>query len=123
MTIKHPTFETLLDFLEDRLSKATSDQIATHLVLPCSTCQSEIEGMRDILQLLKNQRLSEPSSVVVQRAIQLFRRFYERPSADERPHLIARLLFDDLLVFVRVETQYFLTPIKTAAVSCTCQMV
>ncbi len=98
MAIKHPTFETLLDFVENRLPKAMGDQVTAHLALPCAVCQGEIEGLRDILQLLRNERLSEPPSAVVQRALRLFRRFYERSAADERPHLIARLLFDDLLV-------------------------
>ncbi len=98
MAMKHPTFETLLDFLENRLPKAQGDQVTAHLALPCAACQGEIESLRDTLQLLRNERLSEPPSVAVQRAIRLFRRFYERSSADERPHLIARLLFDDLLV-------------------------
>ncbi len=95
--MKHPKFETLLDFLENRLPKAKADQVAAHLALPCAVCQGEIEGMRDILQLLRNEHLSEPSAVAVQRAIRLFRRFHERPSSDERPRLIARLLFDNLL--------------------------
>ena len=98
MAMKHPTFETLLDFLENRSPKALSDQVTAHLALPCAACQSEIESMRDVLQLLRNEHLSEPSSVAVQRVIRLFRRFYERSSADERPRLIARLLFDGLLV-------------------------
>jgi len=96
--MKHPTFETLLDFLENRLPKALVDQVTAHLALPCAACQGEIEGMRDVLQLLRDEHLSEPSSVAVQRAVRLFGRFYERPPSDERPRLIARLLFDNLLV-------------------------
>jgi len=95
--MKHPKFEILLDFLEDRLPKAKADQVTAHLALPCAACQGEIEGMRDVLQLLRNEHLSEPSSVAVQRVIRLFRRFHEGPFSDERPRLIARLLFDSLL--------------------------
>jgi hypothetical protein len=95
--MKHPTFETLLDFLDNRLPKAQADQVTAHLALPCAACQGEIDGMRDVLQLLGHERLSEPSPAAVRRAIRLFGRFYERPGADERPRLIARLLFDDLL--------------------------
>ncbi len=94
----HPTFETLLDFLDNRLPKAMGDQVAAHLALPCSVCQGEIESMRHVLQLLRNERLSEPPTAAVQRAMRLFRRFYDRSSADERPRLIARLLFDNLLL-------------------------
>ncbi len=98
MATKHPTFETLLDFLENRLPKAMGDQVTAHLALPCTACQGEIESLRDVLRLFRNERLSEPPPTALQRALRLFRRFYERSSADERPHLFARLLFDDLLV-------------------------
>ncbi len=97
--MKHPTFETLLDFVENRLSKAMVDQVTAHLALPCAACQGEIEDIRDVLQLLRDEHLSEPSSAAVQRAIRLFRRFYEQPPlSDKRLRLIARLLFDSLLV-------------------------
>ncbi len=98
MTTTHPTFETLLDFVENRLPEATYGQVMAHLTSPCDVCQAEVEAINDMLHLLKKEQLAEPPPSVVRRAIHLFKRLQERQSGDDRPRLMAHLLFDSRLI-------------------------
>jgi hypothetical protein len=94
MTMTHPTFETLLDFVENRLPEATRHQVMAHLTSPCDVCQTQVQAISDMLQLLKNEQLSEPPPSVVRRAIHLFKRLQEQRIGDGRPRMMAHLLFD-----------------------------
>jgi len=94
----HPTFETLLDFVEGRLPATAHQQVTEHLSSPCPACQAELEAVRHMLRLFKEEQLAEPPPTLIRRALHLFRRFHARPAPDRRPRLIARLLFDSRLV-------------------------
>jgi hypothetical protein len=94
MTMTHPTFETLLDFVENRLPETTRDQVMAHLTSPCDVCQAEVQAISDMLQLLKKEQLVEPPPSVVRRAIHLFKRLQEQRIGDGRPRIMAHLLFD-----------------------------
>jgi hypothetical protein len=98
MMTTHPTFETLLDFVENHLPEATHDQVMVHLTSPCDVCQAEIKAISDMLLLLKKGQLAEPPPSVVRRAIHLFKRFQERRIGDDRPRMMAHLLFDSRLI-------------------------
>lgn len=94
----HPAFETLLDFVENRLSQATRQQVMEHLASPCVVCQADVQAISDLLYLLQAEPLSEAPSATLRRAIRLFRRLQERPRTDTRLRLIAHLVFDSRLV-------------------------
>ncbi len=94
MITTHPTFETLLDFVENRLPEATHDQVMAHLTSPCDVCQAEVQAISDMLHLLKKEQLAEPPPSVVRRAIHLFKRLQEQRIGDGRPRMMAHLLFD-----------------------------
>ena len=98
MTMTHPTFETLLDFVENRLPKTTHDQVMAHLTSPCDVCQAEVQAINDMLQILRKEQLAEPPPSVVRRAIHLFKRHQERQVGDNRPRMMAHLLFDSRLI-------------------------
>jgi len=89
----HPTFETLLDFVENRLPEASRQQVQTHLAAPCAACQSELEAIRDMLSLLEDQPPSEPTEASLRRVIRLF----QHPLASQ-VRLMARLVFDSWLI-------------------------
>jgi hypothetical protein len=98
MTMTHPTFETLLDFVENRLPEATYGQVMAHLTSPCDVCRAEVKAISEMLHLLKKGQLAEPLPSAVRRAIQLFKRFQERRIGDDRPRIMAHLLFDSRLI-------------------------
>lgn len=101
----HPTFETLLDFVEHRLPEATHRQVSVHLASPCPVCQAEVEAIRDMLHRLKQGYLAEPPSDVVRRAIRLFTRLHEQLASDSRPRLIAHRIFDSQLIPAAMATR------------------
>ena len=90
----HPSFETLLDFIENRLPQPARQQVLDHLALPCSVCQAEIATIQDMLGLMRDQELSEPSPAAMRRAMRLYRVFHQRPQPGDRGRLIAHLVFD-----------------------------
>jgi hypothetical protein len=94
----HPSFETLLDFIENRLPQPARRQVLEHLALPCSVCQAEIAAIQDMLGLMRDQDLSEPSPAAMSRAMRLYRAFHQRPQASLRARLIAHLVFDSLVM-------------------------
>jgi hypothetical protein len=98
MTMTHPTFETLLDFVENHLPETARDQVVAHLTSPCDVCQAEVQAISDMLQLLEKEQLAEPPPSVVRRAIHLFKRLQEQRTGDNRPRMMAHLLFDSRLV-------------------------
>jgi hypothetical protein len=53
----HPSFETLLDFIENRLPQPARQQVLDHLALPCSVCQAEIATIQDMLGLMRDAGL------------------------------------------------------------------
>lgn len=95
---RHPGFEKLLDFIENRLSETERSRVLAHVDSPCAVCRADIEAVGDILDLLRGEGLSEPPQAAVRRANQLFQRFYKRPASESRPWLIAQLRFDSWLV-------------------------
>jgi hypothetical protein len=90
----HPSFETLLDFIENRLPQPARQQVLEHLASPCAICQAEIAAIQDMLGLMRDQELSEPSPAAMRRAMRLYRVFHQRPQPGHRARLIAHLVFD-----------------------------
>jgi hypothetical protein len=93
-TTKHPDWQSLLDWVENRLAEAKAQQVRRHLNIPCAACQAEIEAIQNLLEVLGHERLQSPPAASQQRVLQLFRHFHQRSRGDERPRLIAHLIHD-----------------------------
>jgi hypothetical protein len=91
----HPSFEVLLDFVENRLSQPARQQVLEHLALPCAVCQAEIATIQDMIGLMRDQRLNEPPPAAMRRAVRLYTLFHQRPQPGLRARLIAHLVFDN----------------------------
>jgi hypothetical protein len=90
----HPSFEVLLDFVENRLSQPARQQVLEHLALPCAICQAEIATIQDMIELMRDRELSEPPPAAMRRAMRLYTVLHRQPQPGRRARLIAHLVFD-----------------------------
>jgi hypothetical protein len=94
--MKHPTYKTLISYIEKQLPEARRTAVEQHLVQPCQQCYKDIARLSAILNVLAQDRTSTPPEAVLRRAMAAFRR---RPPASPQPGLrkLAILLFDNRL--------------------------
>ena len=89
----HPTYETLINYLENRLSEADRTKLEKHLAQPCQKCSAKINRLRSVLAVtIEDQTIAPPSSVL-NRAIAVYQ---NQVSSPRQPHLraLAALQFD-----------------------------
>lgn len=87
----HLAFQTLLEYIEEQLSPSERTRVEKHLA-GCSTCQSELESVREMLDGLANEQLVAPEPTVLQRTVAAFRR--RKQQIAERVAQVATLEFD-----------------------------
>lgn len=97
MTTCHISFETLLDFVEDRLDRKSADRVSAHLSQGCDMCVERTHWIRQIgpsIAAASEVRPTYPPHSVLEKAKRLARKSSKEHSRRSIPQLIAELLFD-----------------------------
>jgi hypothetical protein len=93
--MKCPSFEQLVDFLDERLDKAETATVATHLATSCSVCAKTIGWYEQVRLVAASDDSVAPPSWVFKRAVRIFDTQRHRSSLTERVgQAIASLVFD-----------------------------
>jgi hypothetical protein len=85
----HPTFETLLNYVDGRISGDERTGIEAHLSLPCSRCQVRVQRIGEVLQLMAQDSTVTSPSPVLRRMLAAIRRL-----TPNRPRIPVQLVFD-----------------------------
>ncbi|HVG18467.1 MAG TPA: zf-HC2 domain-containing protein [Blastocatellia bacterium] len=95
--MKCPSFERLIDYLDDRLDRAEADRFATHLSAGCPQCAETRDWYERVRVIAASDESIEPPSWVFKRAVRIFENKPSRPRLVERMgQVFATLIFDSL---------------------------
>jgi hypothetical protein len=70
--MRHLNFEQLLDYLENNLNTEEKAAVQTHLAT-CTTCQHELQTVRQTLEGMQRDSLKSPSSRLLRSTVAAFR--------------------------------------------------
>jgi hypothetical protein len=89
----HPTYKTLISYIEDQLLDDDRSRVEAHLSASCPHCSEKIARIRAALAAAAEDRTLAPPPEVLSRAVALYQK---RPKPSLRPHLrvLAKLHFD-----------------------------
>jgi hypothetical protein len=92
--MSHPTYETLLKYIDKQLPETETTLIETHISGPCKVCLNKVNQIRMVVNTATHDQTIAPPSNVLSQAVALFR---QKPNAPTRPRLrvLAKLLFDN----------------------------
>src|SRR5688572_14446606 len=93
----HLSYETLLDYLENRLSAEERNAVEAHLAEPCPQCDRRLARLRAVLASTAGDRTVAPPGDVLKRAIDTARRGKKPPQPEPWTQIIAALSFDNRL--------------------------
>ncbi|HEX8090869.1 MAG TPA: zf-HC2 domain-containing protein [Blastocatellia bacterium] len=95
--MKCPSFERLIDYLDDRLDRAEADRFATHLSAGCLQCAETRDWYERVCVIAADDESIEPPSWVFKRAVRVFENRPSHPRIAERiGQIAASLIFDSL---------------------------
>ena len=91
--MEHPSFESLLGYVENTIPASGRVEIETHLSGSCQECNQQIQRLKKVFEAVQNDQTAAPSQKVLKKAFGLYqnREKKEKPSALSR---LAQLLFD-----------------------------
>lgn len=89
--MSHLTFQTLLDYIEDKLPQPERLRVESHLA-DCGVCREELDAAKSMMHGLEKFHLSAPAPNLVQRTLAAFRR--QQQQLTERIAHAATLQFD-----------------------------
>ena len=93
--MKCPSFEKLVDFLDERLDQAETSAVATHLATDCAVCTKTTGWYERVRLVATSDDSVAPASWVFKRAVRIFDTQRHRPGLTERMgQAIASLVFD-----------------------------
>jgi len=94
--MSHPSYEILINYLENQLPEAERSQVEKHLAQPCQTCNTKIARLRQVLAVTARDQTVAPPAEVLQRAMATYK---QRAKPAQAPHLrvLAALQFDSRL--------------------------
>jgi hypothetical protein len=94
-TMKCPSFERLVDYLDNRLPEAKAAGVATHLANGCTGCCETRDWYQQVRLVAANDDTVEPPQWVLKRAVRIFETQRQRPALAKRiGEAIASLVFD-----------------------------
>lgn len=96
--MKCPTFERLIDFLDERLASSSAAVVAAHLDTGCSHCASDRAWYESLKRVAASDDSVEPPPWVLKRALRVFEETGRARTtvASRAGRMIASLLFDSL---------------------------
>ena len=92
----HPTYETLIDYVEHRLPDVEKARLKKHLASPCQRCATQIAHLRAIWEAAEGDRTSAPPADVLHQAVAAFQQRSASPSRTLL-RVLAELQFDSRL--------------------------
>src|SRR5262249_3198952 len=93
-TMKCPSFERLIDYLDSRLSDAESAVVAGHLADNCADCTENSNWYRHVRSVAAADDMVEPPMWVTRRAFKIPTTQQRRSLASSVGQIIASLVFD-----------------------------
>ncbi|MBN1310000.1 MAG: hypothetical protein JXB30_01185 [Anaerolineae bacterium] len=92
----HPTYEILIDYIENELPKAERVKVDDHLSQSCEECNAKLTQLRMVLDSIKEDKTIAPPPDVLRRAIATHAK---QPTTPSRSliQVLAELLFDSQL--------------------------
>jgi hypothetical protein len=103
-SMTHSTFETLLNYLENRLPDDERGQVDTHLG-SCPQCRQRLTRLQAFLQSVAEDQTVAPPQDILRRAVDLARGRREFPLRKPWMRVIAALSFDSRLQFSAAGTR------------------
>ena len=95
--MKCPGFESLIDYLDGRLTGTEATRLSAHLATDCNACAETRNWYVNLRAVVAGDDSCEPPPWVLKRAIRMFEMERARPRLVERVgQKIAALLFDSL---------------------------
>lgn len=107
-----PTFETLIDFTDNRLAPEAASIVETHVDTGCASCRSTIDWFTGF-SAAASQDLVEPPVWLTRKAVALFAQRQKEGIVAKVTRLVASLVFDSLAVSASPD----FVPARSAAVS------
>ena len=93
--MKCPSFERLIDYLDNRLPEAEASRVATHLADDCVVCGESRDWYQRVRTAARSDDAVAPPPWVLKRAVSIFEKRLERPRLAARiGQAIASLVFD-----------------------------
>lgn len=96
--MKCPTFERLIDFLDERLAPSSAAAVAAHIDTGCGHCASDRAWYESLKRVAASDESVEPPPWVFKRALRIFEETgpTRTTGANRAGRLIASLLFDSM---------------------------
>lgn len=95
--MKCPSFERLIDYLDNRLPEAEASRVATHLAGNCAVCGESRDWYQRVRIAAASDDTLAPPPWVLKRAVRIFEMQRHRPRLAARiGQAIASLVFDSL---------------------------
>jgi hypothetical protein len=93
--MKCPSFETLINYLDDQLTVAEGAAVAEHLQSGCTSCAETRDWYENVRLIASSDDSVEPPPWILKRAIRVFENQHSRPGVVERiGAAVASLVFD-----------------------------
>ncbi|MFY9607754.1 MAG: zf-HC2 domain-containing protein [Blastocatellia bacterium] len=93
--MKCPSFERLIDYLDNRLPDAEAAGVATHLASSCADCAESRDWYQQVRKAAASDDTVAPPPWVLKRAVRIFEAQRDRPKLAARMRqAIASLVFD-----------------------------
>jgi hypothetical protein len=93
--MKCPSFERLIDYLDNRLTETEAARVAAHLSESCSDCRESRDWYLEVRSVAAGDDTVPPPPWVFKRAVRIFDTAHDRPKLAARlGHAVAALVFD-----------------------------
>lgn len=93
----HLTYETLVNYLEERLSVEERSAVDAHLALGCESCGRHLALLHKVFETVNGDHMTPPPASVLKRAIDISLTNPRPPQPAMGQRLIAALSFDSRL--------------------------
>jgi hypothetical protein len=93
----HLTYETLVNYLEERLSEKERSAVDAHLASACESCGRHLALLRRVFETARGDHMTPPPASVLKRAIDISLTNPRAPQPATWQRLIAALSFDSHL--------------------------
>src|SRR5687767_13776594 len=89
----HPTYKTLIQYMEKQLPQDERGKVEAHLSGPCLQCNEKLTRLQAVVETAAGDRTVAPPADVLHRAIAIHQK-RPKPSLKERLSVLANLQFD-----------------------------
>lgn len=91
--MEHPSFESLLGYVENTIAGPERQEIGQHLASPCRECSRQVNRLKRVFEAVQTDQTMSPSPKVLKKAFELFK----DKEKEKRPSVLsvlAGLIFD-----------------------------